>query len=86
MTQEILRKLIVIAMCFGIAYVFWMTYQNPRRNGLTRYVNSYMESRYPQTGGRPYILLNVIIILAIALAALGFFLAESFGPPQNLLP
>lgn len=79
-------KLILIAMCFSMAWIFWMTYQNPRRNGLTRVVSSYMETRHPQTDARPYILLNVIIILAIGLAALGFFLAESFGPPQNLLP
>ena len=79
-------KLISIAMCSGIAYVFWMTYQNPRRNGLTRFVNSYMDSRYPQTGGRSYILLNVVIMLVIALAALGFLLGELFGPLQNLLP
>jgi hypothetical protein len=86
MSSSTLGQLIFIAMCFGGAYVFWMTYQNPRRNGLTRFVNSYMESMHPPAGARPYILLNVVIILAIALAALGFFLAESFGPLQNLLP
>lgn len=79
-------KLIAIAMCFGGAYVFWMTYQNPRRNGLTRFVSSYMDTLLPQTGGGPYILLNAFIMLVIALAALGFLLGELFGPLQNDLP
>jgi hypothetical protein len=85
MTREITSRLLLIAMVFGIAYVLWMTYQNPRRNGLTRFVNSYMDAQHPQTGGRPYILLIVVIVLLVALTALGFLLGESFGPLQNLL-
>jgi hypothetical protein len=86
MTRDTTIKLILIAVCFGVAYVFWMTYQNPRRNGLTRSVRSYMDSLHPQTGGRAYILLNAIIVLLVALAALGSLLGESFGPLRNLLP
>jgi hypothetical protein len=55
-----------------ISYVLWLAYRDPTKNRLTRFVHAYFDRLHPRTGGRPYILLNVIIVLLIAFVMLGY--------------
>jgi hypothetical protein len=75
MTPAAGAQFLQAAVLFGIAYMFWLTYRDPDKNRMTRFLNSYIErTRFPLIEARASIMAIVIVTLAVAVMTLAFLI------------
>lgn len=77
MTVDLDAAVVGITVCFGGAYLFWLTYRDPGKNRATRFLDWYVEAtHFRLLGPRNTMVAIIAIMLATGFATVALIIAS----------